>query len=164
MVDAIQIQNFTNICVLEKSNSQNDFLSSSTTFCLRAHGMINLCLLLFILFSKGKVARSEVLFPLFSYIQMVQCTLVCITTSIPLTWNLFRWYSHAHVPSCAKSYPATFILKEEDLDVDLHQEDKNIKWIFFLKYWHKICMILHKGHGDIITLLILLQHDDQLLT
>lgn len=127
MWGAGRTQNFTKICALKKSNSQNDFLSSSTTFRLSAHGMINLCLLSFILFSKGKVAHSEGLFPLFSYIQVVQCTLFRVTSSIPLNWNLFRWYSHAHVPSCARSYPATFILKEEDLRVDLHQEDKNFK-------------------------------------
>jgi len=72
VVDADRIQNFTKICVLKKSNSQNDFLYSSTTFHPRAHGMINFCLLSFILFSKGKVAQSEELLPLFSCVQVVQ--------------------------------------------------------------------------------------------
>lgn len=90
MVGTDQIQNVIEICLLEKTNSQNDFLSSSTTFRLRARAMINFCLLSFSLISKGKVAHSEDLLPLFSYTQVVQCTLVCITSSSPLNWNSFR--------------------------------------------------------------------------
>lgn len=80
------------------------------TFRLRVCGMINLCLLSFILFSKGKIAHSEDLFALFSYTWLVQCTLFCITSSVALKWNLFRRYSCVHVLLCMKPYPAPFII------------------------------------------------------
>lgn len=89
MVDAEQIQSFTKMSVLKKSDSQNDGWSSSTTSRLRAREIINLCLLSFILFSKGTVAHSEDPSS-FSYIQVDQCTLVCVTSLIPLNWHLFR--------------------------------------------------------------------------
>lgn len=80
------------------------------TFRLRVCGMINLCLLSFILFSKGKIAHSEDLFALFSYTWLFECTLFCITSSVALKWNLFRRYSCVCVLLCMKPYPAPFII------------------------------------------------------